>query len=110
PHHQPTVLFYPRLIAERHTLSLHDALPIWGCKCAPFHTQVKISLENLHPHSQSCSRVAIFATDASSAFFSVCSLKEECNLPRDSDRKSTRLNSSHVKISYPVLRLQKKTR
>src|SRR5690606_40572376 len=26
------------------------------------------------------------------------------------DRKSTRLNSSHVKISYAVFRLQKKTR
>ena len=57
-----------------------------GCRCAPFRTRVKVSLENFHPHFQSCSRVAICATDAKSAFFSDCSLKEECNLPRDSRR------------------------
>src|SRR5690606_39665533 len=33
---------------------------------------------------------------------------DEAGLPADEDRKSTRLNSSHVKISYAVFCLKKK--
>src|SRR5690606_34808895 len=35
---------------------------------------------------------------------------DDLTLPGEGDRKSTRLNSSHVKISYAVFCLKKKTR
>src|SRR5690349_22534349 len=58
---------------EIYTLSLHDALPIFG---APLHSNVVFPVR--HP------------------------------LWRGEDRKSTRLNSSHVEISYAVFCLKKK--
>src|SRR5204862_3156759 len=62
------------------TLSLHDALPIW--------------LE------EDRGREGALARDAAEA---LARLEEE-------DRKSTRLNSSHVEISYAVFCLKKKNR
>src|SRR5207249_9445898 len=38
-----------------------------------------------------------------------CSTCSRVEQPREQDRKSTRLNSSHVSISYPVFCLKKKT-
>src|SRR5437773_7627733 len=63
---------------EIYTLSLHDALPIWGTETLP------ISLTR--PRS-----------------FRARSTSITC-----SDRKSTRLNSSHITISYAVFCLKKK--
>src|SRR5690554_7651185 len=37
-------------------------------------------------------------------------LLDTSNLPKRKDRKSTRLNSSHVRISYAVFCLKKKTK
>src|SRR5699024_12452191 len=84
---------------EIYTLSRHDALPIWGrlfngvavsgtagrsrrlgCKCNRLDCCV-----NWFFSSGGCSRVAA-----------------------EADRKSTRLNSSHVSISYAVFCLKKK--
>src|SRR5699024_12292576 len=63
-----------------YTLSLHDALPISGC-----------NIENAaFPVTCCAERVAIF------------------NAIAQGDRKSTRLNSSHVSISYAVFCLKKK--
>src|SRR5690554_7345296 len=60
---------------EIYTLSLHDALPIWGCSCrAPSGCH-----DTRPPYPRS-----------------------------ERDRKSTRLNSSHVRISYAVFCLKKK--
>src|SRR5690606_41999102 len=42
------------------------------------------------------------------SYFLFGGLDEERNFSNDLDRKSTRLNSSHVKISYAVLRLTRK--
>src|SRR3989442_7723432 len=67
---------------EIYTLSLHDALPI-------FTTQAR------------CWRMSV-AGDKIRCF---CSSKR-CR----KDRKSTRLNSSHVRISYAVFCLKKKKR
>src|SRR5207249_6855250 len=65
---------------EIFTLSLHDALPIWGCTSgSPYTSEVEASRKR--------------------AFFALAT-------PRD--RKSTRLNSSHVSISYAVFCLKKK--
>src|SRR6266513_5263172 len=68
---------------EIYTLSLHDALPILLPK----------------PQLKRC------ATDTR------CPLRHWLlpSSPRQQDRKSTRLNSSHVSISYAVFCLKKKT-
>src|SRR5699024_12715055 len=86
-------LFFPSLFffnvpapSEIYTLSLHDALPI-------LHYAVHACLVLIH-------RLRRF------------SLRRYCQ-PHwsrvDPDRKSTRLNSSHVSISYAVFCLKKKT-
>src|SRR6266403_1632048 len=62
--------------AEIDTLSLHDALPIFG------------------PPRSGKSTIARVLTSI---------------VGNDKDRKSTRLNSSHVEISYAVFCLKKKT-
>src|SRR5436309_13092751 len=67
---------------EIYTLSLHDALPI--SRCSRFRPRSSRS---------TCTRRC------------TCRTSSGC---RRSDRKSTRLNSSHVKISYAVFCLKKK--
>src|SRR3989442_7400948 len=69
---------------EIYTLSLHDALPI--C-CAARRTSPRPGT-----NARRC-------TTCSGATTSACAT---------SDRKSTRLNSSHVRISYAVFCLKKK--
>src|SRR5690349_24843313 len=71
---------------ELYTLSLHDALPI--CQRQPgVRDRVRRPRQRLrHPPTQSSP------------------------LPGCEDRKSTRLNSSHVERSYAVSCLKKKTR
>src|SRR5256885_10734580 len=69
---------------EIYTLSLHDALPIWRADA-----------------------VLRFAPNRSWALQSFCGTAE-LTFPRD--RKSTRLNSSHLVISYAVFCLKKKNR
>src|SRR5215467_15795999 len=59
---------------EIYTLSLHDALPIWGRSCPARRARAR-------PGRRS---------------------------PSPPDRKSTRLNSSHLVISYAVFCLKKK--
>src|SRR3712207_8085913 len=73
---------------EIYTLSLHDALPIWG----EGHGGGRC------PSASSCrSRTpGVSPPTFSSA------------IPASSDRKSTRLNSSHANISYAVFCLKKK--
>src|SRR5207249_10427480 len=73
---------------EIYTLSLHDALPIFPV------TSVRDTDEN-SIRSRSCGR-ATSIRDASRRRTSI------------EDRKSTRLNSSHVSISYAVFCLKKK--
>src|SRR5690349_24224625 len=71
---------------EIYTLSLHDALPIWETKRWP---------------------VEKFAEIARRFEGGVVVVGSECERPLG-DRKSTRLNSSHVEISYAVFCLKKK--
>src|SRR3712207_9001487 len=63
---------------EIYTLSLHDALPIWDALCK------KAGRQPVHPTASLGPRL------------------------QTSDRKSTRLNSSHANISYAVFCLKKK--
>src|SRR3989442_3836605 len=77
---------------EIYTLSLHDALPI----C------LKVAEDRLPHRVVGWERVEVTGVEA----VRVSGLGEE--LPRRGDRKSTRLNSSHVRISYAVFCLKKK--
>src|SRR5690606_41861300 len=87
---------------EIYSLSLHDALPILS-SCL---TQILV-LSRLIPWerkwSLACS--AVFTAPATPpASLAFCNSADAAK----ADRKSTRLNSSHVKISYAVFCLKKK--
>src|SRR5262245_64549193 len=83
----------PAATAQISPLSLHDALPI-------LHL-VRRRLPRVHARQRRrrrcCGRVHVHAAAAAAAA-----------LPRVKDRKSTRLNSSHLGISYAVFCLKKK--
>src|SRR3989442_8858877 len=76
---------------EIYTLSLHDALPIYG--------GTSVTRKILVPASAGARPTASHAT---------CSSRQESLRKTSRDRKSTRLNSSHVRISYAVFCLKKK--
>src|SRR5256885_3815327 len=75
---------------EIYTLSLHDALPIYGRR-----------REDPHPHRRRHRRHAGQPRQAH---------RLRAGHGGRRDRKSTRLNSSHLVISYAVLCLKKKTK
>src|SRR5438067_6376529 len=81
-------------------LSLHDALPILG-----FDAGVVLR----HARAAEERRLAVVAgarVDLHSD--SSCRIRSLTTISAMSDRKSTRLNSSHVSISYAVFCLKKK--
>src|SRR5439155_23890834 len=79
---------------EIYTLSLHDALPISPSK--------ELALATARPSRSSIGSTGVPCSSISSA---ACA---GARTPRTRDRKSTRLNSSHVAISYAVFCLKKK--
>src|SRR5256885_8093302 len=84
--HTPSLIFFffnDTATTEIYTLSLHDALPIWP------------GFEETAQHHE--------AEGAKGLDF----IRPQCIHP---DRKSTRLNSSHLVISYAVFCLKKKKR
>src|SRR5690606_41518968 len=83
--------FHHTATTEIYTLSLHDALPIFDDGGISAHDVIAPALERL-----GWSGHFFVTTD----FIGAPSFVE--------DRKSTRLNSSHVKISYAVFCLKKK--
>src|SRR5207253_11430697 len=87
--------FNPTAPTDIYTLSLHDALPISCCNTT---TSAACSLSG-----QACSSQTI-STPGSGA----PSRTLRCTCGAAGDRKSTRLNSSHVAISYAVFCLKKK--
>src|SRR5206468_10714133 len=90
-----------------HTLSLHDALPIYKIAPADFG-RIEPELGRHAVHQPLADEGALVA--AGTAIGSGRRLvghHAERNLSR-SDRKSTRLNSSHDQISYAVFCLKKK--
>src|SRR5690606_39461720 len=95
--------------SDTYTLSLPDALPIWR-RWDFDHLHGKEMQTDLS--NQVIARIG--GVDASDAPRRTLDLKNilttELGLlsPRRRDRKSTRLNSSHVKISYAVFCLKKK--
>src|SRR5204862_6900463 len=83
--------FNARPSSVSHTLSLHDALPISGKQLRVFEG-----------HTDTVHALA-FSPDGKR----LVTAGHDRRLP--SDRKSTRLNSSHVESSYAVFCLKKKT-
>src|SRR3712207_9007921 len=81
---------------EIYTLSLHDALPIFGAPhIGPGPISCEVRGHKLRPYSTP-SRPRSRPSNRS------------CHTYRRRDRKSTRLNSSHANISYAVFCLKKK--
>src|SRR5689334_23440800 len=88
-HSSEAVVFFYKATAptKNHTLSLHDALPIYDAHPPQLHHLVAEGL-------------------AHQADLPVQALGQH---DREADRKSTRLNSSHSSISYAVFCLKKKS-
>src|SRR5690606_41630258 len=97
---------------DLYTLSLHDALPIWPHGLWPYEPLLGLSAPRPLP---SCGFRCILHLPYTSPF-SVPDFREPNGSSNHrsryarstTDRKSTRLNSSHVKISYAVFCLKKK--
>src|SRR5690606_39789134 len=94
-----------------YSLSLHDALPIYTLGLLGVqlisglstfsHKQLSLKDTRICPYQTA--RISIFRLD-----FHHPKIESLYTKNRNSDRKSTRLNSSHVKISYAVFCLKKK--
>src|SRR5207244_12601615 len=92
--------------AYLHALSLHDALPIFTTSSSCRHRSV--SCITLRGRSTTSTRSAAARRRCSSSIQSGTSGDSAGTTPdRTSDRKSTRLNSSHQIISYAVFCLTK---
>src|SRR5437899_6664232 len=93
--------------AEMHALSLHDALPIWG-EGSGVRGDVLRLAANPRTEKEARELLAVLLTLALQG--------PDVQLPgafvppgrKEADRKSTRLNSSHLGISYAVFCLKKK--
>src|SRR3712207_7419774 len=89
---------------EIYTLSLHDALPISPSvrgDIEPFDLS-RAAVQLLHRHA-SDRAVAVVGDQEATAWW-----RDFVRFGGRSDRKSTRLNSSHANISYAVFCLKKK--
>src|SRR5205814_8616514 len=86
-----------------YTLSLHDALPICPAVTGP----AAAVFWPASPAAWSATAVAIAAATTTAAVPPAS--RHNRSRPREADRKSTRLNSSHLGISYAVFCLKKKT-
>src|SRR5690349_23659234 len=84
---------------EIYTLSLHDALPIFIVK--------KIQMDRM---KEADAREVIRWEAEQHVPFDMANVELDFQIldPNAEDRKSTRLNSSHVEISYAVFCLKKK--
>src|SRR5699024_12752459 len=83
-----------------YTLSLHDALPIYLNHLV--HVPLAgVMIRRFHHHTHHRLRAGLAQQDPAVISQGGCHLGQ--------DRKSTRLNSSHVSISYAVFCLKKKT-
>src|SRR5690348_18051957 len=90
------VLFHSKPTTQISTLSLHDALPIYACEWV-----VAISTAN-------CPSLGLKARHSRPSTLNSQTRSSSPLSARTSDRKSTRLNSSHPSISYAVFCLKKK--
>src|SRR5438874_11260202 len=85
---------------EIYTLSLHDALPILITVCINVYLYVIVP-KGFFPEQDNGRLMGAVQADQGTSFQSMHEKLAQ-------DRKSTRLNSSHVEISYAVFCLKKK--
>src|SRR3712207_7886995 len=94
------LFFNDTATTEIYTLSLHDALPIWAAG------------EEAANAGWGGGEWAVAEADESDASFlelgPEIAIVNNVEMDHHSDRKSTRLNSSHANISYAVFCLKKK--
>src|SRR5205085_7869631 len=94
------------------TLSLHDALPIYRDRPAPENVQQAPLRHLLRWGNFPLKNLSLVTSDLSHTFLlsrgSVRCLPSRRAMAM-TDRKSTRLNSSHSQISYAAFCLKKKT-
>src|SRR2546430_10454546 len=101
-HSEVTFFFFnDTATTEIYTLSLHDALPILPASCRIWSREPRLPESNimntgLNPPLDRC---MVFTMASAMSLFACV---------QASDRKSTRLNSSHSQISYAVFCLKKK--
>src|SRR5699024_11720908 len=103
-------LFTASSTTEFYTLSLHDALPIWMyAERAGYQFGQKVR-EAFRTFLETLFQAASLTIDTVRTFFLIVLALLGPVAFAFSDRKSTRLNSSHVSISYAVFCLKKKKR
>src|SRR5207249_10399493 len=92
-----------------YTLSLHDALPICARELRPSEEPIVRERADDVRHDERCHDQQIHEGLAPEAVADIAKgsghdeqHREGHGAQRDQDRKSTRLNSSHVSISYAV--------
>src|SRR5690606_40813638 len=95
---------------EIYTLSLHDALPI-----SAVTPELRPLIAALLTGAAAAKKKRACRSRSTGSFFLGDGLRAACRCKHSTvevpgDRKSTRLNSSHVKISYAVFCLKKKTK
>src|SRR5690606_40979271 len=95
--------FLNTIYSGDYTLSLHDALPIWESGCRS-RRRDRVHGSILQPPAAGHSPLPADRRPACPAGSAAWLQPRRCR----ADRKSTRLNSSHVKISYAVFCLKKK--
>src|SRR5690606_39815415 len=102
PARRPTSLY---------TLALHDALPIFGSAAGAAGAVQRLELSSSSGGLGVSAGVAGVPVQpgASQQLIAGALGQLGSDVPLVGDRKSTRLNSSHVKISYAVFCLKKKT-
>src|SRR5690606_41997317 len=90
-------------------LSLHDALPIFDSDDEELREVAAYGLADIgDPRGQDYLLEVAAGDDHGDARRALAALRLTANADATQDRKSTRLNSSHVKISYAVFCLKKK--
>src|SRR5207253_9090887 len=104
--------FHDSATSELSTLSLHDALPIFARRAYYYSNllgvapQRNLLCKNEVRARRNYSRKPLKRLCERSEFNDVVASVEPV-IPNEQDRKSTRLNSSHVAISYAVFCLKK---
>src|SRR5690606_39320217 len=101
PSRRPCLDFTDAPPAASEPLSLHDALPICVARDRPGGEELVLDPQTIQPIGEIADRLVVGEVGLADPAFRLAATDLEV------DRKSTRLNSSHVKNSYAVFCLKK---